>query len=402
MIREINGDVGAQGETYDDTEIRGIVAGKVDKINGKGLSSNDFTDELKEKLDEMGEGSFVPQGGTIGQVLAKASNVDGDVEWVEPSVGGATSGDTLPIGAVLEWYSDVIPENWLLCNGQEVSRTDYAELFNTLGIKYGSGNGNTTFNLPNLKGRVAIGKDENDEDFNEIGKTGGEKKHKLTIEEMPGHTHNYNRHHFWTGEQTDIPDILGDTSVVRGSGIQIPTSWAGGNQLHNNLQPYITCNFIIKAKQSAGLVATVVDSLESTSETDALSAKQGKVLNQKLGLKSLYENLEGNQGQVQLNNSAENFDYFYITFIVLANEEQQEKTIRVEKPNGKMFYESMQYSLANDHVEVFSRFAINNNIINPLTGNCGYRTQSYLNGSVAMNLDSTNYMRITKVYGGKY
>ena len=67
-----------------------------------------------------------------------------------------------------------------------------------------------------------------------------------------------------------------------------------------------------------------------------------------------------------------------------------------------MFYESMQYSLGNNHVEVFSRFTINNNIINPLTGNCGYRTQSYLDGSVAMNLDSTNYMRITKVYGGKY
>lgn len=347
------------------------------------------------KVSEMIEAESVNEEDLI---MIVQDGINKKVPASKVGTGGAASGDTLPIGAVLEWYSDMIPENWLLCNGQEVSRTDYAELFNTLGIKYGSGNGSTTFNLPSLKGKVAVGKDENDEDFNEIGKIGGEKKHKSTIEEMPGHLH---------GVQSG--NVINTTSGGYGvannfnkSGTQMTTDVVGGNQPHNNLQPYITCNFIINAKQSAGVVATVVDSLESTSETDALSAKQGKVLNQKLGLKSLYENLEGNQGQVQLNNSAENFDYFYITFIVLANEEQQEKTIRVEKPNGKMFYESMQYSLGNNHVEVFSRFAINNNIINPLTGNCGYRTQSYLDGSVAMNLDSTNYMRITKVYGGKY
>lgn len=64
-----------------------MLSNKVDKVSGKGLSTNDFTDDLKQKLDDMGEGSFLPSGGTTGQVLAKASEQDGDVEWVEQSGG---------------------------------------------------------------------------------------------------------------------------------------------------------------------------------------------------------------------------------------------------------------------------------------------------------------------------
>lgn len=89
-----------------------------------------------------------------------------------------------------------------------------------------------------FKGKIALGVDEEDNDLNTIGETGGEKEHTLTVPEMPSHAHNYYRHHFWNGEQVDFADILGDTSVVRGSGIQIPTSLAGKNQPHNNMQPY--------------------------------------------------------------------------------------------------------------------------------------------------------------------
>lgn len=65
------------------------VSKKVDKVIGKELSTNDFTDDLKQKLDGIREGSFLPSGGTTGQVLAKASEQDGDVEWVEQSGKGA-------------------------------------------------------------------------------------------------------------------------------------------------------------------------------------------------------------------------------------------------------------------------------------------------------------------------
>ena len=100
-------------------------------------------------------------------------------------------GDTLPIGSVVEWFSNTIPTNWLSCNGQAVSRTEYAELFKILGTKYGSGDGSTTFNLPNIKGKVSVGLNVDDTDFNTLGKTGGEKTHTLTIAELASHTHTF-------------------------------------------------------------------------------------------------------------------------------------------------------------------------------------------------------------------
>ena len=214
----------------------------------------------------------------------------------KPNTGeGSTTGDTLPIGAVLEWDSDTIPENWLLLNGQAVSRTTYSELFALYGTRYGAGDGSTTFNLPNRKTRVSVGKDSTDSDFNTLGKTGGEKTHTLTVGEMPKHHH--------TQDVYALPEGAHDAStakIVYKDGTT--TGWVasgmnwihdtGEDKPHNNLQPYFVTNFIVKAKQSSGVVATVVDNLSSTSATDALSAKQGKVLNEKIDKNSLYSTHE--------------------------------------------------------------------------------------------------------------
>ena len=70
------------------------------------------------------------------------------------------------------------------------------------------------------------------------------------------------------------------------------TGLTGGGEPHNILQPYIVQNYIIKAKQSAGVVATVVDGLNSTSATNALSANQGKVLNEKIEELTTYSTTE--------------------------------------------------------------------------------------------------------------
>lgn len=197
------------------------------------------------------------------------------------AIGGSsgTVSDTLPIGSVVKWFSRTIPSNWLVCNGQAVSRTEYAELFAILGTQYGSGDGSTTFNLPNIKGRVSVGLDVDDTDFNTLGKTGGEKAHTLTVEEMPSHDHKAN---FSLGGVGNAEGRLvlgnnvnnGTTSGNFGS----PIALAGGGQAHNNLQPYIVSNYIIKAKQTQAVVATVIDNLTSESKTDALSANQGRIL----------------------------------------------------------------------------------------------------------------------------
>lgn len=256
---------------------------KVDKEEGKGLSTNDYTNEDKAKL--------IPTGGTTGQVLAKKSDADNDVEWVNQTGGGSATGDTLPVGSIMPYPKATAPENWLICDGSAISRTDYSELFNAIGTTFGEGDGSTTFNLPNIKGRTIVGLDTDDTDFNTIGKTLGEKTHTLTVAEMPEHNHKMPIDSFVNSDsQTNVKS--GGHVSYETQGQNYGTTSAGGSQPHNNIQPSFVATYIIKAKQSAGVVATVVNSLESTSATDALSAKQGKELNEKITRNSTYSTEE--------------------------------------------------------------------------------------------------------------
>lgn len=210
-------------------------------------------------------------------------------EWKPVSI---SVGDTLPVGSVIEYPSDKVPDNWLLCNGQTVSRTIYSELFNVLGTTWGTGDGSTTFNLPSKLGLVTVGKNPSDTSFNTLGKKGGEKTHKLTVSELASHTHGHRVvKQLWTqiankDADSDLPRAVTNDGNNRGwsgyvTGGNCANQNTGGDTAHNNLQPYVVSNFIIKAKQSSGLVADVVNNLTSTSTTNALSANQGKVLNDK-------------------------------------------------------------------------------------------------------------------------
>ena len=187
------------------------------------------------------------------------------------------TGDTLPVGSIVPFGSDTVPENWLLCDGSAVSRTEYAELFSVIGGNYGVGDGSTTFNLPDLRGRVAVGKDGTQTEFDNLGEKGGEKTHQLTVGELPKHTPKvkYLEEHS-TGLNSGPYGYK--LSYTLGCDESLTTEPIGNDEPHNILQPYQVTNYIIKARQSAGIVATVVDGLNSTSATDALSAKQGKAL----------------------------------------------------------------------------------------------------------------------------
>jgi microcystin-dependent protein len=87
------------------------------------------------------------------------------------------------------------PSGYLLCNGDAISRTTYSNLFAVTSTTYGSGDGLTTFNLPNLKGKVPVGFNSSETEFDALGETGGAKTHTLTSTEIPGHTHTTNIGH---------------------------------------------------------------------------------------------------------------------------------------------------------------------------------------------------------------
>ena len=233
-------------------------------------------------------------------------------QWKPVSI---SVGDTLPVGSVIEYPSDKVPDNWLLCNGQAVSRTIYSELFNVLGTTWGTGDGKTTFNLPSKLGLVTVGKNSSDTSFNTLGKKGGEKTHKLTVSELASHTHGHRVvKQLWTqiankDADSDLPRAITNDGNNRGwseyvTGGNCANQNTGGDTAHNNLQPYVVSNFIIKAKQSSGLVADVVNNLTSTSTTNALSANQGKLLND--NHKAIKLNISGvTTGSATINSSNE-------------------------------------------------------------------------------------------------
>jgi len=135
------------------------------------------------------------------------------------------------------------PWGWLICDGSAVSRTIYSALFDVIGNSYGAGDGSTTFNLPNLKGRVPLGLDVEQTEFDTLGKTGGAKTHALTTEQMPSHSHYVQG---YTRTTYDENDIFSNYSGLDTGNSQYWTSSAGGGLAHNNLQPYIALNYMIK------------------------------------------------------------------------------------------------------------------------------------------------------------
>ena len=123
---------------------------------------------------------------------------------------------------------------FLLCDGAAVSRVTYYSLFTVIGTTYGAGDGTTTFNVPNLKGRIPVGYDSSQTEFNAMGKLGGAKTHQLSSAELPDYV------------APNAP--AGSVSTPTASGANYGFSYknTGSAAGHNNLQPYMALNYIIK------------------------------------------------------------------------------------------------------------------------------------------------------------
>lgn len=144
----------------------------------------------------------------------------------------------LPTGSVIPFAGKTAPTGWLMCQGQAVSRTTYAQLFSVIGTTFGSGDGSTTFNLPDLRGRVAVGVDS-DANF---GSTAGEKTHALTTAEGPKHTHTFLLCDGGAGSGSAYAQV----SKVKADNIVQTTNSSGSGTAHNNMQPSLYLHQIIK------------------------------------------------------------------------------------------------------------------------------------------------------------
>jgi len=141
------------------------------------------------------------------------------------------------------------PKGWAECNGQQLPIAQNQALFTLLGTTYG-GNGQTTFALPNIQSRVLIGDNSN----YILGSIGGEETHTLSFPEMPAHKHIVTAVSTAGNKNSPEGNLPADTKILdkeysSGSGdVMMNTGvigYTGGNQPHNNLQPYITFKCII-------------------------------------------------------------------------------------------------------------------------------------------------------------
>lgn len=105
------------------------------------------------------------------------------------AIGGSSNG--IPIGTIMQYAGFAAPQGYLLCEGQALSKTDYAELYAIIGNYFGGTE--TEFYLPDLRERVPVGKNSAKTDY-ALGETGGTATVTLTIEQMPSHTHIQNSH----------------------------------------------------------------------------------------------------------------------------------------------------------------------------------------------------------------
>lgn len=150
-----------------------------------------------------------------------------------------------PAGMVADWAGAAgsIPAGWLLCDGAAVSRATYASLFAAIGTTFGVGDGTTTFNLPNLGGRVRVGYvagGDGDGDYGTVGDAGGAKRLPLENVDTGGgaHVHQYLRPA--DGANTDSYE----ETPAHKHAVATPAVSAGSQ--HENRQPYVVFATIIK------------------------------------------------------------------------------------------------------------------------------------------------------------
>jgi microcystin-dependent protein len=138
------------------------------------------------------------------------------------------------------------PKGWAQCNGQLMAINQNQALFSLLGTTYG-GDGRINFGLPNLQGRVPTSYGNG----LTIGQLGGEQNHTLLITELPTHTHNFQGSTNAGNSKTPAGNLFGTlvntytAAAALTSLIPSTVSPVGGNQPHQNMQPYLTLNFCI-------------------------------------------------------------------------------------------------------------------------------------------------------------
>ncbi len=160
--------------------------------------------------------------------------------------GGGIIGGGMPAGIIQMYAATTSPTGWLLCDGSAVSMTTYARLFDVIGIDYGSGDGSTTFNMPDMRGRTAFGYYNSSTTAwawaNGIGNATGSTSTVLDIDQLAPHTHGLTNLQRYDGGGS-FGTLYNGTE---GASYTELTDETGGAEPFPILPPYMILNYIIK------------------------------------------------------------------------------------------------------------------------------------------------------------
>jgi len=275
----------------DGTSVYNVVPSEFGAITAAGAATFQSTATFESSVTVSGAATFnstmaVSGAATFNSTVTVSGNatfssdvtVKGNVLVSSKVCASAYYGDgsnltnivTLPVGGIIPYAGTTEPSGYLFCYGQAISRTTYSDLFSAISTTYGTGDGSTTFNLPDLRGRVVAGQDDmggssadrltgqtGGVDGDTLGASGGDETHQLTTAELAAHSH---------GLLGDYPTDEGQANTtLKGVGRQDqyqtgqPPTYetqstegdllvqnTGSDTAHNNVQPTFILNYIIK------------------------------------------------------------------------------------------------------------------------------------------------------------
>lgn len=225
-------DGSAKLPAVDGSQLTGLPSGTGD-VTGPATNTADYVPQWNGANSKK-----LKDGVAIGTTASCLVQLDGSAKL--PAVDGSQLtgivGTAVPTGTILLWGAAAAPSGYVLCDGTSYTVAAKTALHNVIGDTFG-GDGGTNFNVPSLKGNVAVGYKAADANFGTLGGTGGEKTHQLTVPEMPSHTHT--GPYIFIGNQTK--NFTSGFNAGTGA-----TDSTGGDGSHNNLQPYLVINYIIK------------------------------------------------------------------------------------------------------------------------------------------------------------
>ena len=249
--------------------------------NGQ-IAVGDLQGILATYGNEFSPSEILVDGETLTTVLTQLQNSIDSLSGLGGSGGSVLD---MPLGTILPIATESVPEGWMLCDGREISIEEYQELYDLIGTTYGAGDSAfwaqvffpaTTFNIPDLRGRTIIGANDMGGEQSDVltihqasaGQVGGEELHQLSEDEMPSHGHGLTGNGI-AQTTTSYWDTF-HSVVTSGSGMTGP---AGGDQPHNNMQPYMALNYMMKVQAAQDVFAQLqatIDSLMGSSNDSTL------------------------------------------------------------------------------------------------------------------------------------